>query len=173
MPTLKRRAYIINTHGIDKPAISKLLSISKKKIKFKGETKELEEALVEYDIDSPGLILQAAEKFFNGMKATDCIFGSGTEGSTDTKKLCNLVSKGDWKNALSIIKVLKKEEIVMVIIFLMGYLKTILLNPDTSSDKALKTAKAMSHISSGYKFDDDLPGFLAMLYIACESLSTK
>lgn len=160
LPSLKRRAYIINTHGINKSAIRKLLLIAKKKSGFKGEITGLEEALVEYEIDSPGLILQAAEKFFNDVDVTNCIFSAGSDGTVDTRKLCNLVLKGNWKEASVILKLLKKEEVIMTKMCILGYFKTVLL-----SSGNVNIAKAMKIISEECY---DLPVFLANLCIACE-----
>jgi DNA polymerase III subunit gamma/tau len=165
LPTLKRRAYILNTHGIDKEATGKLLLTAKKKIGFKGDLAELKEALEEYEVDSPGLILQATEKYFSGMSAIDSVFGSGSEGSVDTKKLCNLVLKGNWKDASVILKSLKKEDIVMTRLCILGYFKTVLLNSGS-----VKIAQAMKIISEDVY---DLPTFLANLCIACNTISPK
>jgi DNA polymerase III gamma/tau subunit len=167
IPALKRRAYILHTHSVDRPAIHKLLLTAAQKVEFKESTDELEEELDKYDIGSPGLILQAAEKFFSGADLLDCIFNT-TETTVDTKKLCNLLSKADWKNLLPLLKTIKKEDIIVIKICIMGYFKTILLNPATDYIKAKKIALAMSHISTTYKFDDDLPSFLACIFISCD-----
>jgi DNA polymerase III delta prime subunit len=172
LPTLKRRAYILHTHGIDQKAIHELLTLAKKEVGFSKGIEDLEEELVKYNINSPGLILQAAEKYFAGADLVDCIFN--TTGTTiETKALCNLISKGDWINALPILKTMNKEDIVVVKICIIGYLKAILLNPKTSSEKAVNISKAILQISSGYKFDDDLPTFLATVCIATDILSKK
>ncbi len=165
LATLKRRAYIINTHGIDQPAIRKLLLSAKKKTEFKGEMLELENILIENDINSPGLILQAVEKYINGMSVTDCIFGNNSDNAIDTKKICQLMSKGDWKSISPILKTMTKEDIVMVRNCVLGYFKAILLNSGS-----VKIAHAIKIISEDTY---DLPVFLANLCIACDTLKIK
>lgn len=164
LATLKRRAYIINTHGINQESIHKLLLIAKKKANFKEDTQELEEALIENDINSPGLILQAAEKYFNGLDIMDCIYGTNSENGIDTKKICQLMSKGDWKSLSPILKTMTKEDIVMVRNCTLGYFKVILLNSGS-----IKIAKAIKIISEEVY---DLPVFLANLCIACDTIKS-
>jgi len=161
LATLKRRAYTINTHGINQEGIRKLLLTAKKKTGFKGEIKELEDALVEYEIDAPGLILQAAEKFFNGVEAIKSILSSNTD-TVDTKKLCNLILKGNWKEASAFLKTLKKEDIVMTRLCILGYFKTVLLS--TGNVNIAKATKVISEECY------ELPVFLANLCIACDML---
>lgn len=167
LATLKRRAYAINTHGIDQASMHKLLLSAKKKTGFKGELKELEDALIEHEVDTPGLILKAAEKYFSGVKPTDCIFGSGSEGSIDTKKLCQVLLKGDWKSASPILKTMTKDDIVMVRNCVLGYFKAVLFN--TGSVKQAQAMKIIGEEPLTY----DLPTFLANLCIACSILKEK
>jgi len=165
LATLKRRAYIINTHGINQDAIRKLLLVAKKKAEFKGEIDELEKVLVEYDIDSPGIILQICEKYFNGSELMDCVFGSTAEGGIDTKKFCNLLSKGSWKDLVPFLKIIKKEDVVMIKCMALGYFKTILLNTGN-----VKIAQAMKILSEECY---ELPIFLANIALVCDMLKTK
>ncbi len=167
IPTVKRRAFVLNLNGLDQPAMHKLLLLAKKKANYKEPIEELENALVENDISSPGLILQACEKFFGGAEATECIF-SGSNSTLDTRSICNLVSKGNFKGVSAILKTMTKEDIVMVKICVTNYLKVILLNSGSTN-----IAKAIVQINSGYKFDDDLPVFIASICIACDIIKTK
>jgi DNA polymerase-3 subunit gamma/tau len=166
LATLKRRAYIINTHGINQDGIHKLLLVAKKKAGFKNETKELEDALIENDINLPGLILQAAEKYFNGCNITESIY-SVAEGAIDTKKLCNLLSKGSWKELVPLLKSMTKEDIVMIRNCVLGYFKAILLNSGS-----IKIAQAMKIIGEE-PLTYELPVFLANICIACDILKEK
>jgi DNA polymerase III subunit gamma/tau len=166
LATLKRRAYKITTHGIDQASITKLLTTAKKKAGFKGEVKELETALLENDITTPGLILQAAEKYFSGSSVSESIFAT-TEGAIDTKKLCQVLIKGDWKSASPILKTMTKEDIVMVRNCVLGYFKAVLFN--TGSVKQAQAMKIIGEEPLTY----ELPIFLANLCIACNILKEK
>lgn len=187
---LKRRAYIINTKGINKESTMKLLRYANgynlytkeatskvwdtldeseqdpyiKKADSVLSMVPLCDSLIKYDIDSPGLILQATEKYINGSSPEDSIFNT-SNNTLDTFKLCNLVSKGDWKGSANIMTIMKKEDIFMVRNCVLGYLKTILLKSE--SEKALNIAKAIKAIS---EYCDELPTFMAYVCIGCEYL---
>jgi DNA polymerase III subunit gamma/tau len=161
LATLKRRAYKITTHGIDQAGIHKLLLVAKKKAGFKGEIKELEDALVENEVTTPGLILQATEKYFGGSSIMESVYAT-TEGAIDTKKLCQVLLKGDWKSASPILKTMTKDDIVMVRNCVLGYFKAVLF-----STGSVKQAQAMKIIAEETY---DLPVFLANLVIACNTL---
>ncbi len=165
LATLTRRAYIINTHGIDQDGIHRLLFVAKKKTGFKGEIKELEEALVEYEINSPGIILQVCEKFFNGVDIMDCIFRCGSDGTADTKKICQLLSKGNWKELAPLLKNIKKEEVVMLKCMITGYFKTILLNSGS-----IKIAQSIKLLSEDVY---DLASLFANIALVCDILKKQ
>lgn len=161
LPTLKRRACIINTHGIGKEGILELLNTAKEDTEFEGEIDELADVLVEYGVTCPGLILQACEKFFCGASAIDCVFGA-VAGDIDTKKFCNLLSKGVWKDLVPTLKLIKKEDIVMLRCMALGYFKAILLNKG-----CVKIAKSIKLLSEEVY---ELPLFLANLALVCNVL---
>jgi DNA polymerase III delta prime subunit len=161
LPALKRRAHIINTHGIGQKGISKLLQVAKEKTGFEGPTEEFEKALLENEITTPGLILQATEKFFSGMDPMEAIYGT-SEMSVDTKALCQAISKGDWKTASPILKTVSKEDIVMIRNCVLGYFKAILFNSGS-----VKIAQAMKIISEECY---DVPTFVANMCIACNAI---
>ncbi len=161
---LKRRAYIINTKGLSDKDIGKLLERAAEEYETDKDYEPLKDELIELGIDSPGLILQAAEKFFNGHKISECIMTGDTSG-IDTRKLCALISKGDWKGSAEILSFIKKDDVPMIRICVSAYMKTILLKK--SGDGAIAMAKAIKCLNENY---DDLPCFLANVCIACSFL---
>lgn len=164
--TLKRRAYILKTHGIDEKSMCKLLNNAKEVANFQNDQKlkDLQEALLENDITSPGFILQAAEKFFSGADIYDCIFNIHSS-EINTKELCQYISKGDFKSCKSILKTVKKEDIVMLRLCINGYLKAILLN-----NGSLRIAQSIKVIGEECY---ELPIFIANLRIACNIITPK
>lgn len=191
---LRRRAYIINTKGIDNKSVMYLLryangynlfSKNDKNIKnwealnesekevFMKKADEIKsvvplyESLIKYDIDSPGVILQTVEKYINGTEPDECIFNS-SNNSIDSHKLCTYLSKGDWSKCTTVLKDLKKEDIVMTKINLVNYLKSILL----TSTNHVQIAKAIKEIAAS-DYTDDLGLFLAHVCIACEIMNKK
>lgn len=161
LATLKRRMHIINMTGLDKKSTQHLLLLAKEKAGYAGSIDELVEELENNEIDSPGLILQAADKFFAKTAAINCM-GNQLNPLIDTKKLCLLVSKGDFKGCSEMLKLMKKDDIVMVRLCIIGYLKVILLNKCS-----LKLAEAIK-IIGGECYD--LPVFIANICIACERI---
>jgi DNA polymerase III delta prime subunit len=161
---LKRRAYIINTKGLNDKEIGKLLERASEEYESEKDYEPLKEELIELGIDSPGFILQAAEKFFNGHKISECIM-TGDNSGIDTRKLCSLISKGDWKGSAEILSIIKKDDVPMIRICVSAYMKTILLKK--SGDGAIAMAKAIKCLNENY---DDLPCFLANICIACSCL---
>jgi hypothetical protein len=137
--------------------MKKLLQTAKEKTNNTVDMDPLEEELFKYGIDSPGLILQAVEKYFTGLEPYSCIFSTGN-ADLDTHKICNLVSKGDWKKASILLKNMKKDDIVPVRNHILAYFRTILLN--SVGEKALKTSKAIKHLSTQC---DELTFFLSLL----------
>ena len=162
MKLLKDVPILLKTHGLDNDSIKKLLFIAKEKSESNLDIDDLYNILIKYEIDRPGLILQAAEKYFNGLSPEDCVLNT-TNSTLDTLSLCKNISKGDWSTSAIILKNMKKEDIIMVKNCILGYLKTILLN----SKNPLNIAKAMKTIDSQDPYNENLPGFVALLCIAC------
>jgi len=164
IPTIRRRACILNMQGLKDDEIDQLLQEAQEFTNFRDPMKmidELKNALIKNEINSPGLILQAAEKLFNGASITQSIF-SASESIIDTKLLCQSLLKGDWKICSSLLKSITKENIVMVRNMVLGYFKTVLLNNGT-----VEIAKAIKIIGEETY---DLPIFLANLFITCNTM---
>ncbi len=165
IPALKRRAYIIDIQGINDSSISELLKLVSEKCNSDIDMEPLKESLIKYEIDSPGLVLQAAEKYIGGLTPEECILNVDNS-ELDTKTLCNSISKGNWNSAKSILKHVRKEDVTMVKICVLGYLKVVLLN----ADDAEPIAKAIKHIGST---NDELSVFVANVCLACGSIKEK
>lgn len=156
LAALKRRAYIIQTKGLSDDNMHKLLLLASKKAGYEGSIDELEKGLIENGIRSPGLILQAAEKYFSGSKD----YVSTIEGQIDTRKFCNLMVKGDWVSLIPMISIIKKEDIFQLRNCILGYLKAVLLN--TGITKYSKISEAMLLVSQ-ITYDTELPVFMATI----------
>jgi DNA polymerase-3 subunit gamma/tau len=164
MVALKRRAFVINMTGISDKCITELLEMAADKVGFNESVKPLKDLMVSNEISSPGMILQAAEKFFNGCTAEESLLTSSTT-ETDMRTLCNLVSKGDWKSASKIMKEIKKEDVYPIRNCILGYLKTILLS--SNDDNAILYSKVIQIIG---KQTDELPMFISNVCIVCYTI---
>jgi hypothetical protein len=165
IPALKRRAFIIDICGINNNSIGELLKMAAVKCDSDTNMEPLKEALTKYEIDSPGLILQAAEKYIGGLTPEECILNVDNS-ELDTKILCNSISKGNWTIAKGILKHVRKEDVTMVKICILGYLKVVLLN----ADDAEPIANAIKHIGST---NDELAVFIANVCVACICVKEK
>jgi DNA polymerase III delta prime subunit len=161
---LKRRAYIIRTKGLCDDDIEELLERACDKYNTDKEIVPLKEALIEHGINSPGFILQAVEKYFNGHEVSECIM-LGNSTNIDTRKLCLLISKGDWKSSAILLKTSKKEDVVMLRMCITGYLKVIMFS--CTGEKAVLYAKAIKLFGDNF---DELSIFLANVCLVCETI---
>lgn len=165
IPALKRRAFIIDISGINDNSVGELLKLAATKCNSDINMNPLKESLLKYEIDSPGLILQAVEKYVGGFTPEECILNVDNE-ELDTKLLCNHISKGNWTATKNILKHVRKEDVSMVKICVLGYLRVVLLN----SDESEPIAKAIKHIGST---SDDLALFVASICLGCISIKEK
>ena len=172
IPALQRRAYMITPKPLGEEESIELL---KKAAEFVGFNEDdiapLHEAIGMASLTSPGLILQAAEKFFSGIPPNESVFHC--EGcKVDTMQICRTVASGSWKETSNVIKGMTKTDIPMVRNCLMGYLKTMLIK--NTGNKALVVAKAIKNIADNSAFEQDqcLPSFLASVCIACEHIAS-
>lgn len=153
---LKRRAFILQTKTLDSESTDKLLR-TVPNVDDIIDIILLKEHLQKYDITSPGLILQAAERFASSGKGTE----PEIESNLDTLLICREIAKGSWLSVSKELKKMKKEDTYMVRNCVLGYLKTILF---TGKD-AIKISKAIKMI--GESPVDEVSVFLANICLAC------
>lgn len=168
IPALQRRAYMISPKPLSDEETLMLLRNAAKLVGFEGEVDNLHEALTTNSVTSPGLILQAAEKFFSGIPAYESVFNCDSS-KVDTMQICRTVATGSWKETSALLKHVTKGEVVMVRNCLLGYLKTIMLK--SVGSKAVAIANAIKNISeAGLDESICLPVFLSSVCLACEHI---
>jgi DNA polymerase III delta prime subunit len=172
LPALQRRAYIISPKPLSSDSVLELLAKAKERVGFEEPIGPLEEALKLHDIRSPGLILQAAERFFSGMSAQDSVMSSAENTSLDTMAICRALIKGDWKTCTGLMKDITKSDVTMLRSCILGYMKTVLLK--SAGQKAINVARAMQIMSSA-PLDEivALPALLSAMCLACEKLASS
>jgi MoxR-like ATPase len=169
IPALQRRAYIMTPKPLNESSIRSLLEKAKKASDADEDFTPLLKALVENGITSPGLILQAAEKFFNGLPAEESVFQSDIT-NLDTMAVCRAVVAGSWKDTAKLLKPMVKTDIIMVKNSVLGYLKAVLMN--ATGNRALALSKAIRSIGND-DGNDNLPVFLANVCIGCEFIAAR
>lgn len=169
IPALQRRAYIMCPKPLPESGIRSLLEKAAEATDSTEDFTPLLKALVDNGITSPGLILQAAEKFFNGLPAEESVFQNDIT-NLDTMAICRAVLAGNWKEAAKLLKPMVKTDIMMVKMSVLGYLKAVLMN--STGNKALALSKAIRSIGND-DGNDNLPVFLANLCIGCEFIAAR
>jgi hypothetical protein len=164
IPALQRRAYMMAPKGLTTDETYALLEKAAEEAAFIEDIKPLYDALYVNSVTSPGLVLQAAEKFFSGIPATESVTNF-TIGKFDTLAICKAVSKGDWKESAKMLKDLSKDEVVTMKMCILGYLKAILMK--SSGQKAGTMARAIRVLSDE---NDMLARFLANVFLTCETI---
>lgn len=167
IPALQRRAYMISPKGLTTDETYELLEKAAEEAAFIEDIKPLYDALYVNSVSSPGLILQAAEKFFSGIPATEAVTNFQI-GKFDTLAICKAVSKGDWKQSSLMLKDITKEEVVTMKLCILGYMKAILMK--SSGKKAGDMARAIRILADE---NDMLARFLANVYLVCETLNSN
>ncbi len=165
---LQRRAYMINTSPLKEESIRELLERAKTATESEEDIEPLCKALLENGVTSPGLILQAAEKFLNGMPAAEAVTNTDITG-LDTMAICRGVTAGAWPAVAKLLKTVSKTDIIPIKMSVCGYLKAVLLN--SSGRKAVGIAKAIATIMAD-PYNDSLPLFLSAMCLACADIAT-
>lgn len=188
IPALRRRAYIITPrcfiYRSDKNNF--VQSYLKKMGKSKKEADAFVDELCKQDITSPGIILQAMEKWLSGLEpfdaiiSCDAIAGSGSMYSSqlDVLSICRALSKGDWNTCAKMLQNMTKTDVYFVRNCVLGYLKTMLLQSsmrENAAQKHVNISKAIRHVSQNMTYGDTdesalVPVFLANLCMACYAI---
>jgi hypothetical protein len=169
IPALQRRAYIMTPKPLSSQDVLDLLESAAEAAEFQEDIKPLHKSLTDNGIASPGLILQAAEKFFNGLPADESVFQNDIT-NLDTMAICRAVVAGNWKEAGKLLTPMVKTDIMMVTNSVLGYLKAVLLK--SQGNRAILMAKAIRSIGDD-NGNDNIPVFLANVCIACEFIASK
>lgn len=169
IPALQRRAYIISPRPLDKDDIKVLLQKAAEYVQYNDEVEPLHEALTMNFVTSPGLILQAAEKFFSGFPAIESVHNCETS-KLDTMAICRAVTAGSWKDTAILVKSINKNDVTMIRSCLLGYLNKVLLG--SVGTKAVSAAKAIRNLVDDTG-NECLPGFIASICIACEHMKSN
>ena len=121
---------------------------------------------MQFEVTSPGLILQSAEKFFSGMTEIESVMNSNNSNKLDTMLICRTLCKGDWVNLCKYITPVTKNDIIPLKNCILGYLKTVVLK--STGTKAVSFSKAINHIVSSSQ--DELSSFISCLCLACAEI---
>jgi DNA polymerase-3 subunit gamma/tau len=170
IPALRRRAYIVTPKLLDAAETKNLLVKAAEVVGSDIELDALQDAITMHDVHSPGLVLQAAERFFAGQSALDSISSTSTNPSLDTMAVCRALVKGDWPGVSAQVKNATKQDVYGLRGCVLGYLKTVLLK--SNGGRAVMTAQAMNAMCNANIADETvaLPALLTALCLACRHM---
>ena len=164
---LRRRAFSIVPKLLSDDDIALLVQGTLEKINCPIEAETFIHKIQEESIRSPGLILQALDRYLCGYSVDQSILNKSGNSKLDTKAICQSVAGSSWIKCSKLVSKVEKGEIYSLKCCISGYLKTILLKE--TNQKAMNAAKAIE-ILSKIQFDSDVPMFLACLFQACNTM---
>lgn len=109
---------------------------------------DLIEALSVMSVGSPGIILQALEKYDAGASGVESVSESGSK--VDTFRLCKAVTSGNWNGVKAVLREVKPDDVRWVRAAVAGWIRNGMLRQGSSND-ALSLAEL-----TAMPFDDTM-----------------
>lgn len=171
IPGLKRRAFIINPEPLKHSHIKQLIQYAIDAVSRSDvDIDSLSLALQEASVTSPGLVLQATERYLSGLSASNSVLFTN-DSKIDPLLLCRAVASGQWSSCSQMLNEATKNDIPALRNSVLGYLKAILLK--STGSKAINISKAITHMAVDTIRADEgaaLPLFIASVCMACDSI---
>lgn len=167
IPAVRRRALSLNLKLLKNDEIRHLVDLSLTKLKGTQylENTELISKINEFvdlcivnSIKSPGLVIQALEKYLGGMDVEQAV-----ETNDNTLEFCRLLFKGNWKGLSEILK--KSDSYNTLKYASLGYLKKVLLDSPNNDTRIAKMIKLLIECS------DNPLDFIATVSLCCDKVS--
>jgi energy-coupling factor transporter ATP-binding protein EcfA2 len=162
LPALRRRTFVVSPTPLTPEHVRALVQsaadiVGTSNTNTNTNTKDnnteayepLLEALEAYEVTSPGLVLQATERYFTGISAQDAVLVTHTDNtSLNTMAVARAVCAGNWKACSAALREtdMTKADAYPVKICVLGYLRKALLNTP-NGQKATALADAITGIA--------------------------
>lgn len=170
--TLRRRCRTYVMPALDLDSTRKLVKTALRKVHSDLDSGELVEKLLEKDVTSPGLILNAVESYLEGASPEEA---SEVEAASEitTKSLCRQMIRGDWQSVATQLRKMKAEDCAAIQGATSKYLLGILLTEESFSSKSNVAAKAIKRLSglTGQSNNVQMSALGAILYDVCHYFS--
>ncbi len=154
LKALMRRcgACLYRLRPLSAKGVEEFLEKYSKKLKLKRSVDDLITAANEKKISAPGFLLNALEKYNQGLDPDECVADYTT--SIDTLRICRALLEGQWDSIRAELNKATVEDFKTVQLAVLGYLRQMLLaKQDFETSK--KVARAIYSISTaGWGFDD-------------------
>lgn len=167
LPTVVRRCERLELKALQADDITRLV---KRAFVFIGEKKppgKLVDALLEAGVQSPALILNAVEKYVNGLPAKDAVKSVGF--GADSLAICRALEKGNWDVIKAETKEATPDELRGIRAQVAGYLRRCLERavPGPRAGEFAKAIGRMAYVDS-YTDATQGPATVAVLYELCQ-----
>lgn len=174
---LKRRAMVLQLEGLNPSHIADLVARTQNFLQDSGmeqvpekEVEKFQATIEEAGISSPGLIVQAFEKFIHNGYNTSTILTGVTMETKEGIYVARAVVSGDWNQCASLLQNSSKADMMGLRIIVINYLKTMLL----SGKVPMRCASAIEYLSTAPTDDYCLiASTVAAMYKATMCFSNK
>jgi type II secretory pathway predicted ATPase ExeA len=175
---LRRRAYVVNTSSLDEKGTRELLNRVRS---VTGENscdmEPLVDALQTHDVTSPGLVLQAVERYLTGsVSAHEAALASHSDVASriDTIGISRAISAGNWKACSGMLQRtcsdITRADVHPLKAAVLGYLRKVLLGA-APGVKSVSVAKAINFIANSATEEvSSVASLTASFALACEQL---
>jgi hypothetical protein len=148
--------------------IEKLIDRAAKRIGFKGKLTPFFEGVVQWGNPSPGILLNAFEKFAAGIPIKKAL--KTGDAALDYITVARAFVAGDWRIVRGFLATADTETGKGFRLMLLAYMRTMLLNGKSST----QCAAAMREIGVATPYDDTFnPWFAATLYTAIKHFKPR
>ena len=163
--TIRRRCEVCVVPSLDIKAIRRLVKRGLRICNSDKSSSDLAEKLMEKQVTSAGLIVNAVQKY----ASTDCDADEASNveigTSVDTLALCNSITKGTWEDVAKHLQHVEKEDMPLVKASVQGWLRSILLG---DMDFSRRTDAVADGILKLHMVRDEVPAVSAVLYNLCK-----
>ena len=149
IPALQRRAFLVEPKSLESLSSNSLIKRAAKVSGFKGDTQPLLSILP--DGIAPGLLLQAAERFFCGYSPEESTSSHSMDTKLDLLSLYRAIKEKKWTETTSILKKAGKNDVYPIRNYLTACMKNELLS--SSLPRAYTLSKAIKLFD--HQKDDD------------------
>lgn len=170
IPALRRRAYVISPNSLNKATMTELVQKASCIAHVSIDVAPLIGCLLENGVTSPGLVLQAAEKYFTGMSAAESLLLSDVNKGNHFA-FCKDLSSGQWSKCAPHLENITKADVPGLRNMALGFLKSMLLK--STGVRAYNISKAINIIAGvSYSMEEGtiVPAFVAASCLACDFL---
>ena len=162
--TIKRRCEVCVVPSLGLDDVRKLVKKGLKLCHSEKSSTELAEKLMEKNVTSAGLIVNAIQKYASTDLSADEASNVEIGSNIDTLALCNCVIKGSWADVAKYLMDAEKEDMEIVKSSVQGYLKSILLGDTEFSSRTNQVAEAILKL---HQIRAEVPAVSAVLYKLC------